>query len=71
MKYALFSGCRTGFDIPQHTTSAKAVLSRLNVKVEELDFGCCEYPVKEKIWMHFFCCPYGIWPWPRRITCMY
>ena len=48
MKYALFSGCRTGFDIPQHPKSAKAVLSRLNVKVEELDFGCCGYPVKEK-----------------------
>ena len=49
MKYALFSGCRTGFDIPQHQKSAKAVLSRLNVEVEELDFGCCcGYPVKEK-----------------------
>ncbi|NDY73012.1 heterodisulfide reductase [Desulfobacter hydrogenophilus] len=48
MKCALFSGCRTGFDIPQHPTSAKAVLSRLNVKVEELEFGCCGYPVKEK-----------------------
>jgi len=48
MKYALFSGCRTGFDIPQHPKSAKAVLSRLNVEVEELDFGCCGYPVKEK-----------------------
>jgi len=48
MKYALFSGCRTGFDIPQHPKSAKAVLSRLNVGVEELDFGCCGYPVKEK-----------------------
>lgn len=48
MKYALFSGCRTGFDIPQHPKSAKAVLSRLNVDVEELDFGCCGYPVKEK-----------------------
>ncbi len=48
MKCALFSGCRTGFDIPQHPTSAKAVLSRLNVGVEELDFGCCGYPIKEK-----------------------
>ena len=48
MKCALFSGCRPGFDIPQHPTSAKAVLSRLNVGVEELDFGCCGYPVKEK-----------------------
>jgi len=48
MKYALFSGCRTGFDIPQHPKSAKAVLSRLNVGIEELDFGCCGYPVKEK-----------------------
>ena len=48
MKCALFSGCRTGFDIPQHPTSAKAVLSRLNVKVEELEFGCCGYPVKER-----------------------
>lgn len=48
MKYALFSGCRTGFDIPQHAKSAKAVLSRLNVEVEELDFGCCGYPVKER-----------------------
>lgn len=48
MKCALFSGCRTGFDIPQHPKSAKAVLSRLNVGVEELDFGCCGYPAKEK-----------------------
>jgi len=48
MKYALFSGCRTGFDIPQHPKSAKAVLSRLNVQTEELDFGCCGYPAKEK-----------------------
>ncbi|WP_321495119.1 CoB--CoM heterodisulfide reductase iron-sulfur subunit B family protein [uncultured Desulfobacter sp.] len=49
MKYALFSGCRTGFDIPQHSKSAKAVLSKLNVGLEEqLDFGCCGYPVKEK-----------------------
>ncbi|PIE62624.1 MAG: heterodisulfide reductase [Desulfobacter postgatei] len=48
MKYALFSGCRTGFDIPWHSTSAKAVLSRLNVGLKELEFGCCGYPVKEK-----------------------
>lgn len=47
MKYALFSGCRTGFDVPQHPKSAKAILSRLNVELEELDFGCCGYPVKE------------------------
>jgi len=48
MKYALFPGCRTGFDIPSHPASAKAVLSRLNVGLAELAFGCCGYPVKEK-----------------------
>lgn len=48
MKYALFAGCKAGYDVPQYQRSAKAVLSKLGVKFKELDFNCCGYSVREK-----------------------
>ena len=48
MKYALFSGCKSAFYLPQYRTSSKAVLSSLGVELSELEFNCCGYPMRAK-----------------------
>ena len=48
MKYALFSGCKSSFYLPQYRTSSKVVLSSLEVELEELEFNCCGYPLRSK-----------------------
>ena len=48
MKYALFSGCKSAFYLPQYRTSSKVVLSSLEVELEELEFNCCGYPLRSK-----------------------
>lgn len=48
MKFALFSGCKSAFYLPQYRISSKLVLSSLGVELKELEFNCCGYPVREK-----------------------
>jgi heterodisulfide reductase subunit B len=48
MKFALFSGCKSAFYLPQYRTSSKLVLSSLGVELKELEFNCCGYPMRAK-----------------------
>jgi len=48
MRYALFSGCKSAFYIPQYRNSSKAVLSSLGVELAEVEFNCCGYPLRTK-----------------------
>jgi len=48
MKYALFSGCKSAFYLPQYRTSSKVVLASLGVELTELEFNCCGYPMRAK-----------------------
>ncbi len=48
MKYALFSGCKSSFYLPQYRTSSEAVLSSLGVELKEVEFNCCGYPLRPK-----------------------
>jgi len=48
MKFALFSGCKSAFYLPQYRTSSKVVLSSLGVELEEPEFNCCGYPMRSK-----------------------
>lgn len=48
MKFALFSGCKSSFYLPQYRTSSKAVLSSLGIELKELEFNCCGYPMRDK-----------------------
>lgn len=46
-KYALFIGCNIPVKVKQYESSARAVLSKLNVEVTDIDtFNCCGYPLK-------------------------
>jgi len=53
MKYALFSGCKSSFYLPQYRTSAKAVLSSFGIELKELEFNCCGYPVRNENFASF------------------
>jgi heterodisulfide reductase subunit B len=48
VKYALFSGCKSSFYLPQYRTSSEAVLSSLGIELKEVEFNCCGYPLRDK-----------------------
>ncbi len=47
MTYAYFPGCKIPYYLPQHDDATRAVLGRLGVALEEIEFGCCGYPVRD------------------------
>jgi len=47
MTYALFIGCKIPRHVQQYESSARAVLNKLGVEVEDIrEFNCCGYPLK-------------------------
>ena len=47
MKYALFLGCNIPARVQQYETSARSVLGRLGVDIEDIkEFNCCGYPLR-------------------------
>ncbi len=46
-EFALFIGCNIPAKIPQYDISARAVLKKLDIKVQDnKDFNCCGYPAR-------------------------
>lgn len=46
MKYALFPGCKIPYYVSQYETSSRAVLGKMGVELEDIEFSCCGYPVR-------------------------
>jgi len=46
MKFAYFPGCKIPYYQEQYGTATRAVLSRLGVRLVDLEFNCCGYPVR-------------------------
>jgi heterodisulfide reductase subunit B len=48
MRYAYFPGCKIAHHLPQYGTSVRAVCRALDVELEEIEFNCCGYPVRNE-----------------------
>ena len=46
MNFALFLGCKIPYYVPQYETSMRMVLKALEVGLEDIEFNCCGYPVR-------------------------
>lgn len=46
MRYAWFPGCKIPFFLEHYNTSSRAVLKALNVVLEDIEFNCCGYPIR-------------------------
>ncbi|RLA85460.1 MAG: disulfide reductase [Deltaproteobacteria bacterium] len=47
MKYALFLGCNIPARLPEYETSARLLLQRLGIELQDIaEFGCCGYPLR-------------------------
>ena len=46
MNFALFLGCKIPYFVPQYETSMRIVLKALEVGLEDIEFNCCGYPVR-------------------------
>ncbi|MGE0086264.1 MAG: CoB--CoM heterodisulfide reductase iron-sulfur subunit B family protein [Desulfococcaceae bacterium] len=48
MKYAYFPGCEIPARLPEYGIATRAVLDRLGVRLIDLRFNCCGYPVRQR-----------------------
>jgi heterodisulfide reductase subunit B len=48
MKFAYFPGCKIAYYLPQYDQSTRAVLKALGVRLVDLEFDCCGYPVRHQ-----------------------
>jgi heterodisulfide reductase subunit B len=46
MRFAIFWGCKIPFYLAQYALSSRSVLEALGVKLVDIEFGCCGYPVR-------------------------
>jgi len=47
MSYALFLGCKIPHYLPAYEKSSRRVLGSLGVKVTDVEFNCCGYPMRQ------------------------
>jgi heterodisulfide reductase subunit B len=45
MKFALFTGCKIPYFVPQYETASRTVLRECGVELVDIEFNCCGYPV--------------------------
>ncbi len=48
MKYAYFPGCKLPNHLPEYDIAIRAVLDHLGVRLIDLRFSCCGYPVRHR-----------------------
>jgi heterodisulfide reductase subunit B len=48
MEFAFFKGCKIPYYQPHYATATEAVLDSLGVKLVDLEFGCCGYPIRQQ-----------------------
>ena len=47
MPYSFFAGCKIPYFLPEYGNSAVALLDRFGIELQELEFNCCGYPVRD------------------------
>lgn len=47
MSYALFLGCKIPHHLPAYDKSSRRVLGSLGVKLTDMEFNCCGYPMRQ------------------------
>ncbi len=45
MEFAFFKGCKIPYFVPQYEVSTRAVCNALGIKLIDVEFNCCGYPV--------------------------
>lgn len=46
MRFAFFPGCKIPFYLNEYGQATRSVLAALDVRLEEMEFSCCGYPVR-------------------------
>jgi heterodisulfide reductase subunit B2 len=47
MAYSFFAGCKIPYYLPDYGSSAVALLNRFGIELQDLEFNCCGYPVRD------------------------
>ncbi len=47
MPYSYFAGCKIPYYLPEYGSSTLALLDRFGVRLREVEFNCCGYPVRD------------------------
>jgi len=47
MTYSYFAGCKIPYYLPEYGNSTLALLKRFDIELQELEFNCCGYPVRD------------------------
>jgi heterodisulfide reductase subunit B len=47
MPYSYFAGCKIPYYLPEYGTSTLALLNRFGIELQDLEFNCCGYPVRD------------------------
>jgi len=47
MAYSYFAGCKIPYHLPEYGSSTMALLNRFGIELQDLEFNCCGYPVRD------------------------
>ena len=47
MAYSYFAGCKIPYYLPEYGNSTVALLNRFGIELQDLEFNCCGYPVRD------------------------
>jgi len=47
MPYSYFAGCKIPYYLPEYGSSTLALLNRFDIELQDLEFNCCGYPVRD------------------------
>jgi heterodisulfide reductase subunit B len=45
--YSYFAGCKIPYYLPEYGSSTLALLDRFDIELQDLEFNCCGYPVRD------------------------
>jgi len=48
MSYAYFGGCKIPYYLKHYETATRAVLHHLDIRLNDMEFNCCGYPVRHR-----------------------
>ena len=47
MPYSYFAGCKIPYYLPEYGSSTLSMLNRFDIELQDLEFNCCGYPVRD------------------------
>ncbi|MCP4626705.1 MAG: disulfide reductase [bacterium] len=47
MSYSYFAGCKIPYYLPEYGSSTLSLLNRFDIELQDLEFNCCGYPVRD------------------------